>query len=172
MTLEDLKQKKRDELANLVLAQEKEINNLTAELMSARRKLRDRNIQIEECGSIAEAAMSLSEVIQSAQTAADIYLENVRRMQDETKEKCASLENEAMEKAEKILEEVQKQADIMLNNAAVRADDIINKAEKISEEKISEASTILETAKIESENIRDVAVQYFVEMSSKNKNEA
>lgn len=68
----------RSKLLEILVSQSREIDRLKAELETAESKLRDREIQIASCGSIAEAALKLNEVFEAAQRAADQYLENVR----------------------------------------------------------------------------------------------
>ena len=46
----------------------------------------DKEIAIKESGSIAEAAIKISGVLEAAQDAADMYLENIKRLERELKE--------------------------------------------------------------------------------------
>lgn len=60
------------------------IHELTDTLQAERTK---REIELREAGSIAEAALRLNGVFETAQKAADQYLYNIRRLQEETGER-------------------------------------------------------------------------------------
>lgn len=76
----DLKKLSRADLLELLLEQRRENEKLRAQLKRAKALLTDREIEIENAGSIAEAALKLNGVFEAAQKAADQYLENVRRL--------------------------------------------------------------------------------------------
>lgn len=80
MDKRDLSKLKRSELLEIMLAQSEEIDRLRAELAQKDQQLQDRQIAIANAGSIAEAALSVTKVFDEAQKAADLYLDNVRRM--------------------------------------------------------------------------------------------
>ena len=59
------------QLLELLAQQEKELQALRKELAEKNAALEDRRIQIENAGSIAEAALKINEVFEAAQKAAD-----------------------------------------------------------------------------------------------------
>ncbi|MDO4308177.1 MAG: DNA repair protein [Eubacteriales bacterium] len=75
----NLKRLSRQELLEMLIDEEKRIQQLEAELAAAKAELADRRIRIENSGSIAEAALKLNGIFEAAQAAADQYLENVKR---------------------------------------------------------------------------------------------
>lgn len=75
----ELKKLKRVELLEIMLAQSREIDALRKENQSLKEQLEDRQIQIQDSGSIAEASLKLTKVFEEAQKAADLYVENIRR---------------------------------------------------------------------------------------------
>ena len=79
MTDKELRKLKRADLLEIMLAQSKEIDRLQQELKETKEQLEERELRIEETGSIAEACITLYEVFERAQKAADLYLENVKR---------------------------------------------------------------------------------------------
>ncbi len=79
MTAKELKKLNRKQLLELLLIQTKEINALNERVSELEEKLQDRKITQSEVGSIAEAALKLNGIFETAQAAADQYLENVRR---------------------------------------------------------------------------------------------
>ena len=75
----ELKKLKRAELLEIMVAQSHEIDRLKAELEKTKKVLKNREIQIENCGSLDEASLAAFQVIDRAQRAADLYLENIKR---------------------------------------------------------------------------------------------
>ncbi len=99
MTDKELRKLSRQELVELLYEFEKENQSLRQELETARKELEKREIHLRKAGSIAEAALSLNEVFEKAQAAADDYLRNLyaageqlekqrRAMLEETSEYC------------------------------------------------------------------------------------
>jgi len=78
MTDRELRKLKKDDLLSLLLAQSKEIERLNEELELTKKQLEERRLFIARSGSLAEASMALYQVIENAQKAADLYLENVK----------------------------------------------------------------------------------------------
>lgn len=76
---QNLKKLSRRELLEMLIAEEKRIDQLEKELAEAREALKDRTIKIETSGSIAEAALKLSGIFEAAQAAVDQYVENIER---------------------------------------------------------------------------------------------
>lgn len=83
VTERELRKLSRADLLELLLAESRENERLRAELDEANRKLASRAIEIENAGSIAEAALRLNGVFEAAERAAQQYLENVRRLAEE-----------------------------------------------------------------------------------------
>ena len=80
MTDKELRKLNRSELLELMLEQSREIDRLQEELEETREALQERNLKIESCGSIAEAAAEVNSLFHAAQRAADMYLLNVQRI--------------------------------------------------------------------------------------------
>ncbi len=83
MTDQELRRLSRADLLELLLKERQENERLRGQLEIASERLADRCIQIENCGSIAEAALRLNGVFEAAEAAAAQYLENVRRIAKE-----------------------------------------------------------------------------------------
>ena len=75
----DLTKMKKKDILEIMLAQGEEIDRLRAQVAELEEKLKDRELLVEECGSLAEASIQVTKVFEEAQKAADIYLENIRR---------------------------------------------------------------------------------------------
>ena len=79
MTDKELRRLSRGELLEMLIAQTEENSQLKIRLKQAEAQLRDRRIEIDKAGSLAEAALSLNGVFQAAEAAAQQYLENIQR---------------------------------------------------------------------------------------------
>lgn len=80
MTKKELKRMSRVELLELLLEIDQENERLSEENKKLRAQLNARRIQLEQAGSIAEAALALNHVFEVAQSAADQYLESIRAL--------------------------------------------------------------------------------------------
>lgn len=83
MTDKELRKLKRSELLEMLIEQQKELNDVKKQLEEAKARLESRDIAIRQAGSIAEAALQLNGVFEAAQKAADQYLENIRKLSGE-----------------------------------------------------------------------------------------
>ena len=83
MTERELKKLSRADLLELLLNERRENEGLRQQLEEAERKLADRRIQLEQAGSIAEAALRLNGVFAAAEAAAEQYLDSVRSLTEE-----------------------------------------------------------------------------------------
>lgn len=101
LTDKDLRRLSRTELLEMLIAQMKENDTLRSQLQEAAEQLKNREIQIRESGSMAEAALRLNQVFEAADAAAAQYLDNVRntdgqqalcaRMEEETRQRCDAM---------------------------------------------------------------------------------
>ena len=117
MTDEALRRLKRGDLLELLVAQGKEMEALQARLRRAEEALESRRIQLDEAGSIAQAALQLNGVFEAAQAAADQYLESVREQSKDTEALCARMEMEAREKADRMMAETEAKCADMVAQA-------------------------------------------------------
>lgn len=114
MTDKELKKLSRFEILELLLASEKQNSDLEAKLAEERKKveeltekLNQRTLDIQEAGSIADAAMKVSGIFQCAQAAADNYLENIRSLSGRQTQICAEMEEKSKAEAERVTREAQ-----------------------------------------------------------------
>lgn len=84
MTEKELRRLSRRELLEMLITRTIENERLTEELQQARKELSDREFIQERAGSMAEAALQLNGVFEAADRAAREYLENIRRMAEES----------------------------------------------------------------------------------------
>ncbi len=80
MTSKELKRLSRGELLEILIEQMEENDRLKEQIQEMQRKLEDRQIVLNEAGSIAEAALRLNGIFDAAQNAAKQYLESIQGM--------------------------------------------------------------------------------------------
>ena len=105
-----------------MIEQKKELEALKLELEEARKALQNREIMLNEAGSIAIAALQINGIFEAAQAAGQQYLENIQKLNErqaaiwakrdadskaeadrllkETAERCRELEEEAKQKSD------------------------------------------------------------------------
>ncbi|MEE1542723.1 MAG: hypothetical protein UF067_09665 [Paludibacteraceae bacterium] len=123
MEVKDLKKMSKTDLYNIICAKEKQITDLNFEIEELKSELQDRKISLEETGSIANAAVQISGVLDAAQKAANIYLENVK---EQTENQKKVLENElaaAKTQAEQIIKDAEVQAVAKWNDLTARLEE-------------------------------------------------
>ena len=79
MTDKELKKLNRAQLLELLIDQSREIDRLQTALEEANKKLEMRELRMEQCGSIADASLAITEIFERAQEAADLYLAEAKR---------------------------------------------------------------------------------------------
>lgn len=95
MTNNEFKRLKRADLIEIIYQMQENEERYKAAVANMRIQLEERNIQISNAGSIAEAALAVSDVYRTAQEAADLYLEQIRRMHEEAAAELAAAKDEA-----------------------------------------------------------------------------
>ena len=65
-------------------------------------QLQDKRIRISVAGSIADAAVDISNVLSVAQTTADLYLYEISSMKSEAEQTCAKMIEEAKKQCEEL----------------------------------------------------------------------
>lgn len=101
MTDKELKRLSRSELLELLLVQTRERERLEKELEEARKMLEDRQLRIDKAGDLAHAALEINGVMEAAQAAARQYLENIERMERQTRQRCDEMLIKAAMEAQK-----------------------------------------------------------------------
>lgn len=79
MAEKELRKLRRSELVDIIYQLKKNEQKLQEENAELKRLLEDRRIKLENIGSLAEAALALSDVFKAADEAAALYLEELRR---------------------------------------------------------------------------------------------
>lgn len=110
MASKELRKLKRMELLDIIYSLQENEEKLKEEKAELERKLEERVIKKESVGSIAEAALSLNDVFESAQAAAEQYLESVHDVHKEALEKAGDIISNAKIKADAIIAEAEEEA--------------------------------------------------------------
>jgi cell division septum initiation protein DivIVA len=98
----ELKYLSRRELVDIIYQLKKNEQELQQEIEALKEELADKRIRISSAGSIADAAMSVTNVISDAQMTADIYLREITQMKEETEKECAQKIEEAEAKVKDV----------------------------------------------------------------------
>ena len=110
MTEKEMKKLTRYQLLELLILQTSQVEALQNQVADLQKQLHDRSLQIDQIGSLAEASVYLSGVMQAAQTAVELF-------QSGAQERIAAMEAEAAKEAARILEHAQQQAQQILADA-------------------------------------------------------
>lgn len=138
MTDKELRQLSRKELLELLLEQSKENDQLKIQLEKAEQKLYNRQLQIDQAGSIAEASIRINQVFEAAQCAAEQYLENVKALSVRKEEACKQIEETKI-----MVAEVQKRCKDMETETAEKCAARIREAEEKAERTLAAARSFM-----------------------------
>jgi len=108
MTEKELRKLNRAELLELLLEQAEEVERLRKKLETAEKLLTDRHLRVEFAGNLAEAVLAVNGVMETAQKAADQYLLNIAKMEEQTRLRCEQMLQQAQLQAEGICKEICK----------------------------------------------------------------
>ena len=103
MTDKEFKRLSRSQLIDIIYQFQLTQNELNDEIERLKKALDDRRLRVKEAGNIADAALEITNVMQAAQDAATLYLEEIRTMREETKIECQRLLENAQKEAESII---------------------------------------------------------------------
>ena len=123
MTDKELRRLSRSELLEMLIAQTEENSQLKIRLKQAEAQLRDRRIEIDKAGSLAEAALSLNGVFQAAEAAAQQYLENIQRISSQQDAISRVIKEQSAKEAAQIRQEAE--ADAYWKQVAARASKLL-----------------------------------------------
>ena len=105
MTDREFKRLSRSQLIDIIYQLQLKQEELTEENRNLKQELADKRIRLDQAGHIAEASLALHNVMQTAQDAANLYLEEIRIMREETRKECRQILEKAQQEADAILEQ-------------------------------------------------------------------
>ena len=112
MTDRQLRKASRIDLLKLLLEQKKENETLRQQLAQIQEQLRQRQIAIDQSGTLAEAALKLSGIFDAAECACQYHTENIRNLSGRQEEICRTMERETREKCDRMLEQAKQMAKV------------------------------------------------------------
>lgn len=113
MINKDLKHLSRRELVDIIYQLKKNEQEMQEKIDSLTHELQDKRIRISMAGSIADAAMSMTNVFSNAQLTADLYLREISCMKEDTEKECAKKIEDAEKKVRAILADGEKRFDVL-----------------------------------------------------------
>ena len=111
MISKELKKLSRRELVDIIYQLKKNEQEKQDQIAALEEALQEKRIRISVAGSIAEAAVDITNIFSHAQTTADLYLREISCMKEETVRECAKMLEDARQKVAQILTEGKKQCD-------------------------------------------------------------
>lgn len=134
MTDKELRKLSRRELLEMLVEQSRENDKLRAQIEQLQQQLSDRQLRIDQAGSIAEASLQINQVFEAAQQAAEQYLENIRALSGRQEEVCKKLEEESARKAHVLLAEAKRTCDAMEAETTTKCAALTKDAEEKAEQ--------------------------------------
>ena len=111
MVNKELKRLSRRELVDVIYQMKKNEEQLQNEIAALQSELRDKRLRISEAGSIANAAADITKLFATAEETAQIYLQEISAMKEETQRECEKILEAARKQAEEILAEGRAEQD-------------------------------------------------------------
>ena len=117
MTDKEFKRLSRSQLIDIIYQLQLKQEELTADNEKLSKALADKRLRVSKSGDIAKAALEIHNVMQSAQDAADHYLEEIKirvnneyqRILKDAKEKAADIIAKAQKEANEIVAQAKKE---------------------------------------------------------------
>lgn len=144
MTQKELRRLSRGELLEMLIEQSEELQALREKYAQAEAALANREITLNEAGSIAEAALRANGFFEAAQASAQQYLDNVQVLTQRQEAECLRLERENREKAGRLLIQTEQRCAQMESEAKIRCAEMTAKAKAESQSYWDEVSQKLD----------------------------
>lgn len=163
MTDKELRKLSRKDLLEILLKQSTEMDKLKQQLENAEKALSERQIKIDNAGSLAEAALQLNGVFEAAEKASKQYIDNIIALNERKKIICNTMEEKSRAYAKRLFNEIKRQKKIteeetkqycnkMIQDAEFCWDEIFDTLKPFMEENKRLKET-LETIRISKERI-------------------
>lgn len=156
MTEKDLRKLTRLDLLDMLIEQSTELQNVKARLAQAEAKLEDREITIDEAGSIAEAALQLNDVYAVTEATCRQYLDNVRLLTERQERLCAQRDRDSKLQADQLLTQTRKTCEELEQNTRNRCDEMVRQAKEESQKCWEELSARLDAYYAQHTGLREL----------------
>ena len=128
MTDKEFKRLSRSQLIEIIYQFQIKVEELTQENQTLNTALEDKRLRITRAGNIADAALEVNNVMQSAQNAAQQYLEEIRSLYAEIDEECERIREKTNKEADAVIEQAKTEAAAILDKARADAKTIVEGA--------------------------------------------
>lgn len=155
MTDKELKRLNRADLLSLLLEQSREIDDLRLRLANAEAALQERNIMIQNSGSIAEAALRLNGVFEAAEQACQQYKDNIALLNQQYESVCQEREKKSRAEAERIVADAKRLAAEEENRTRIACEEIQEAARIRSQQYWEDVSVRLKALASEHSEMRE-----------------
>lgn len=145
MTDRQLRKASRIDLLKLLLEERKEKEQLQQQLSQIQEELGQRQIMIDQSGTLAEAALKLSGIFDAAESACQYYSENIRSLSGRQEEICRRMERETREKCERMLEQAKQMARVYWDEYAEKCNQYMKTMENTQRTAENDACATMET---------------------------
>lgn len=100
MISKELKRLSRRELVDIIYQLKKNEQELQEKIDALEEALQEKRIRISVAGSVAEAAIDITQILSTAQRTADLYLHEIAAMKEDAQKECAAMLEAARKEAE------------------------------------------------------------------------
>lgn len=163
----NLKKLSRADLLEMLVDQGEELEILKQKLADTEAKLQQKELAINEAGSIADASLKLNGVFEAAQASCEQYIDNIKLLSERQQQVCEQLEQESRAKAETLLaettekcetmeKEITEKCEIMEKETEARCSEMVANAEKESKAFWDAVSQKLEAIYKEQNGLREL----------------
>jgi cell division septum initiation protein DivIVA len=108
MTDKEFKRLSRSELIDIIYQFQLQIDGLTEKNQALEQELADKRLRLRDAGNIAEAALAMNDCFRNAQSAAELYLQEIQCIREETETQRQQILAQAQAEAAQILENAKK----------------------------------------------------------------
>lgn len=128
MTDKEFKRLNRSQLIEIIYQFQIKVEELTLENQSLNTALEDKRLRITRAGNIAEAALEVNNVMQSAQNAAQQYLDEIQALYSEIDNECQNIRTKAQTEADAVILQAKADAGEIIAQAQTEAAAVIRQA--------------------------------------------
>lgn len=133
MTEKELKKLSRADLLEMLIDQSTELQDLREKLAAAETALQQREITINQAGSIAEASLQLSGVFEAAQAACQQYIDNIQLLSQRQSVICQQRERDSCARANHMVAEAERRCAAMEADTRRRCNEMLARAQAESQ---------------------------------------
>lgn len=158
MTDKELRKMSRGELLEMLVEQSHENDKLRAKVEQMQQQLSDRQLRIDQAGSIAEASLQINQVFEAAQQAAEQYLENIRSLSGRQEQVCQQIKEESTRQAKLLLAETKRNCQALEAETAEKCTRMKKEAEESADWTWKEVQVRIRQLVDEQAGLRDLLV--------------